>query len=257
MPFFKFDDRLIYYAHVPKCGGTSVAYYLNARFGALAFQDNTYFQRPESHRWTRSSAQHVDAATLEHLIPLSFFSAVFTIVRHPVARIVSTYHFQLEVEKSIPESTSFGDWLKGLEAQYAMSPFSYDNHARPMSDIVPEGATVFHMEHGLDGLVLWFDSLTGRKDGPRAIIPENTRGQYVKNAVQGRVKPSDAELDLIGQIYAEDFKRFGYSLGEKAPKAAAPVFDETFLTERDKALVDAQKPVARFKRKIKQKLRKL
>lgn len=256
MPFFKVDNSLVYYAHVPKCGGTSVAYYINERFGPLAFQDNTYFRRPEHHRWTRSSAQHVDATVLEHLIPLSFFSAVFTIVRHPVDRVVSIYHFQLEVERSIPKGTGFGDWLKGLEAQYTEAPFAYDNHARPMSDIVPEGATVFHMEHGLDALVPWFDQMVGRADGPRAIIPENTRGQFVRTGRE-RVVPGDAELDLIASIYAEDYKRFGYRLHDKKPKTPPPAIGADFLAQRDRALAAAQQPVARLKRKLRQKLRKV
>jgi hypothetical protein len=256
MPFFQVNQSLIYYAHVPKCGGSSIANYIRERFGPLAFHDNIYNRQPEAQRWTASSPQHVDAVTLERLIPLSFFAGIFTIVRHPLGRAVSTYHFQLELERSIPQGTSFTDWLKMLETQHAQSPFIYDNHTRPMSDIVPEGATVFHMEHGLDALVPWFDALAGQGDGPRAIVPENVRGEHVK--VTGtRVTPSDTDIDLIAQIYAADFKRFGYVPGDKTPTAAAPEITPDFIATRDRALAAAARPAARLRRKVMRKIWRL
>lgn len=256
MPFFKIDQKLVYYAHVPKCGGSSIASYIQDRFGALAFHDNAYLAQAPEMRWTASSPQHVDAVTLERLIPISFFSAVFTIVRHPVARAVSTYHFQLEVERSIPEGTGFGAWLSGLEAQQAGAPFVYDNHTRPMAQIVPEGATVFHMEHGLDALVPWFDALAGDTAAPRAILPENVRGEYTKTS-SARVAPSEAELVQIAQIYAADFQRFGYRLGEKAPSAPPPEISPDFIAARDQALAAAAQPFARLKRKALRRIRRL
>ena len=103
MPFFKAQDRLIYYAHVPKCGGSAIAYYLEDRFGTLGFYDNSFHKKRFLNRaWTATSPQHVDAQTLQSLIPLAFFDAMFAVVRHPVPRTVSTYHFQREVEGRIP-----------------------------------------------------------------------------------------------------------------------------------------------------------
>lgn len=255
MPFFKLDNRLVYYAHVPKCGGSSVANYLRDRFGDLAFYENWYKSTPEHQRWTKSSPQHVDVVALERLIPLSFFSDIFTIVRHPVGRAISTYHFQLEVERSVPEGTSFTDWLSGLGETLRDSPFAYDNHTRPMSDIVPAGAQVFYMEHGLDALVPWFDALTGRKDAPRALLPENTRGAHVKPS-GGRVTPSSRDLDLIAEIYSADFERFGYVVSEKMPQATAPVLDADFQADRDRALAQAMTPVAQLRRRIQRRFRR-
>lgn len=259
MPFFKIDSRLVYYAHVPKCGGSSIANYLRDRFGALAFYDTRHHDGPEAARWTKSSPQHVDAAALETLIPLSFFSAMFTFVRHPVSRVVSSYHFQAEVEQLIDPETSFSDWLRGLAAGDAATPFAFDNHIRPMSDIVPEGATVFHMEHGMDQMIPWLDGLAGRADGPRAIPRDNIRGQYAKDGAGGgrAVTPSPEDLALIEQIYAQDFERFGYRPDEKAPLTPPPQIDAAFLAARDRALAKANGPVARAKRKLRNKLQKL
>lgn len=253
MPFFRIDHRWVYYAHVPKCGGSAIANYVHERFGALAFHDNSYLKQLPEERWTASSPQHIDATTLERLIPLSFFSVIFTIVRHPVGRAISTYHFQLELERSIPVDMNFTDWLRSLQDQRKQAPFLYDNHTRPMSEIVPEGATVFYMEHGLDALVPWFDALCDTQKGPRAIMPENVRGDYVKTSA-ARVSPTETDIALIGQIYAADFKRFGYLLHERTPKTSPPEVTADFLATRDKALSDAMRTLAIIRRKIRKKI---
>ena len=64
MPFFRLRQQLIYFAHVPKCAGTSVEAYLQRRFGALAFRDQFHYRDPGP-RWTVTSPQHVTAADLE------------------------------------------------------------------------------------------------------------------------------------------------------------------------------------------------
>jgi len=256
MPIFRTGRDLVYYAHVPKCGGSSIATYLLDRFGALAFHDDAFLLKPTEQRWTASSPQHVDAKTLERLIPLSFFDAIFTIVRHPVGRAVSTYHFQLEVERSIPEGTGFTQWLDGIEAKRAARPFLHDNHVRPMSELVPSGATVFYMEHGLNALIPWLDALTGTTAGPRAIVPENVRGAFVKTA-SARIKPSQTDLAMIAEIYAEDFRRFGYVPANEMPDAPPPKTSPDFMAARDRALAKATSPVGQLKRKLRRKIRRL
>ena len=65
----------------------------------------------------------------------------------------------------------FDDWLKRADKE----PFLYDNHLRPQSDIVPEGAAIFRLEEGLAPLVAHLDSLAGKPEGPREIPKENVR----------------------------------------------------------------------------------
>lgn len=270
MPFFRIapdgsvpagGGRLVYYAHVPKCGGSAVATYIAERFGPPAFHDNRHLSVPEPQRWSRTSPQHIDAGTLERLIPLDYFDAIFAVVRHPVARIVSTYHFQREVEGTIPEGMGFSDWLALLDPNPAGTPFAYDNHIRPMDDIVPQGAAVFHLEHGLDALVPWFDHVAGRADGPRAILPENTRGAYVKGAGSAPASPpatpTPADLARIATLYAADFARFGYEPASRAPKAPPPAMTPEALAARDRALAAARAPLARTLRGLGRRLRRL
>jgi hypothetical protein len=255
MPIFKAGNRLIYYAHVPKCGGSAVAWYLRERFGKVAFSDTRYTQRDKARTWSKTSPQHIDSESLSRLFPPGFFDATFAIVRHPVPRLVSAYHFQLEVEKSISAQVLFSDWLEDIAELRRTNPFLYDNHVRPMTEIVPEDAQIFHLEHGLDALIPWFDAVTGEKAAPRAIRKINEKGAYsgVKSV---RITPGAGDLAQIAEIYAADFARFGYDPEDSGrTSAAAPVLPPEFAAERDAALRRMSNPLVRLRSKLGAKLR--
>ncbi|SDF16957.1 sulfotransferase family 2 domain-containing protein [Limimaricola pyoseonensis] len=256
MPFFKAGSRLVYYAHVPKCGGMAVASYLAARFGEIAFHDRRFAALPEPSRWSRSSPQHVDAATLDRLIPLDFFDACFAIVRHPVGRAVSSFHFQKELERTIPEDMGFSDWLERLPDILARDRFAFDNHIRPMAEIVPAGATLFHIEHGLDALIPWLDGVEGAARGDRVLPPENARGAYA-GASGARVRPTAEDLDRIATIYAADFDRFGYVPDAPRPLRPAPPLNPEFRAARDRDLQRLGLPWQRLRLRLRRRLRRI
>jgi hypothetical protein len=253
MPIFKAGGKLVYYAHVPKCGGSAVGWYLTERFGPIAFEDRNHTRHDAKTQWSRTSPQHIDRVSLGRLFPEGFFDAAFTIVRHPVARLVSAYHFQAEVEKIVPATTGFSEWLEDLADRRRDNPFVFDNHVRPMTEIVPDGAMVFHMEHGLDALVPWFDALTGTTAAPRALPRINERGTYAA-ATLPRAEPSEWDMKRIVEIYGEDFSRFGYAPDRKVPMAPPPILSPDLIAERDTALKAFNNPVAKLTRKISRRI---
>ncbi len=254
MPIFRANEKLVLYAHLPKCGGSAVSWYLTERFGPIAFNDTRHTRHDPRSLWSRTSPQHVDRTSLGRLFPAGFFDATFTIVRHPVARLVSAFHFQVEVEQRVPVTANFSEWLEDVIERQGEDPFLFDNHVRPMDDIVPEGAQVFHMEHGLDALVPWFDVLTGTKDGPRALPRINARGNYAK-VRSAETVPSQHDLDLIAHHYRGDFERFGYVPDRKDPASPPPVLSAAQQAERDAALARMNNPVGRIARKLRRRLR--
>ncbi|WP_171102183.1 sulfotransferase family 2 domain-containing protein [Ruegeria sp. HKCCD7255] len=247
MPFFRTGTQLVYYAHVPKCGGSTVADYINKRFGGLAFSDNRYYMIDEKERWSKTSPQHINLSALDRLFPENFFDRSFAIVRHPVARVVSAFHFQKEVERKIND-ISFGDWLETLPDN---PRYAFDNHLLSMDEIVPPEAEIFHLEHGLDALIPWFDRITGEKSGPRVLPHVNKRGDY-RSVSTEKVKPSQAEIRLITELYHIDFDRFGYDPDLSQPLAAAPELSDEYLADREQALAEQARPKNRLMSNLRQ-----
>lgn len=237
MPFFRTAGKLCYFSHIPKTGGTSVEDYLIERFGPLAMLERRFNFIPPAERWCQTSPQHVEWKSLQMMLPLEMIDAVFAVVRHPIARTESGYHFQIEVEKSIPPETPFSEWLTGQVALLRANAFALDNHMRPQVEFLPEGAAVFHLEFGLDPLVPYFDQLAENTDGPRAIGHSNKRRKSGDKAeTPDWARPSEADIDLICEIYAADFERFGYVRDDRKPAAAQPVLPNAFIEARDREL---------------------
>jgi hypothetical protein len=209
MPFFRINDALHYFAHVPKCAGASVEAYLLQRFGPIAFANSRYFKPPPEHRWTKSSPQHVDLEALKLLIPSEWIASSFSVVRHPVSRLRSAFDYQLLGEATVPDGTDINAWFLDWVATREHEPYRYDNHPRPASELVPQDASVFRMEDGLQPIVEYLDNLSGTICGPRKIPHENkSRGGADYERTQAPLTPD--VLNTISKVYAEDFRRFGY-----------------------------------------------
>ena len=220
MPLFRVEDKLHYYAHVPKCAGSAIADYLTARCGTLAFQNNHFLSDEEPTRWTKSSPQHVDWASFTKVIPADWIASSFAVVRHPTARVISAYHFQQEIEQAVPADMDIDTWFANWADKAA--PFAFDNHLLPQSQIVPPEATIFKLEDGLDAVIPYLDGIIGNTDGPRALGGKNTRSDRTRT---DKTAPSQATLDLIAKIYAEDFSRFAYP--QAIPNSDKPVKPST------------------------------
>ena len=206
MPFFRSTAKVIYFAHVPKCGGSAVETYLRLRFGEVAFLEQDFYALPASRRWGRSSAQHIPLDTLNRLFPAEFFDASFAVVRHPVERLVSEYHFLRDSLRLIEQAESFSSWVGHLDRAIAKDPWLYDNHLRPMVDLVPGNATVFRLEDGLDHVISYLDGLVGACDRPLRFERDFTRDPSIVKVV-----PSADDIATIERLYHQDFERFGYT----------------------------------------------
>lgn len=221
MPIVRVGSSLVYYAHVPKCAGSSVEDYLAQRFGPLAFLNRDYRKTALPKRWTRTSPQHIDTEALDLLFPKEFLAASFAVVRHPAARLRSAFTFQ-KARRHIPLRMGFEAWLSLYERQRDKDPFLLDNHLRPMTDFVPEEAHVFRMEEGLEAVVTWCDAQAGNTDGPREIPRSNKTDEAVwasrspwKQWIRSRLEVGMPTLDealcaRIHGLYKVDYDRFGY-----------------------------------------------
>lgn len=219
MPIFRTNGKVIYFAHVPKSAGTAIEQYLLDRFGtgAVAFLDRHYLSIPPELRWNRTSPQHVARAALDHMFPADFFDASFAVVRHPVNRLASVFLYQRDVQNDIPQDMPFADWVAAIPEYWETQPFHLDNHILPMSQFIPEGATIFQLENGLGPVVDWIDGQAGCRDETVAIQWIYTYSQNMANMQKDPRPVTDITEELYGRIcalYADDIARFGYGAAD-------------------------------------------
>lgn len=213
MPIARIADKLIFFAHVPKCGGTAVGHYLIAEFGPLAFHDGQFNTHSPRGHWTRSSPQHVEAQSLARLFLKGFFDASFAVVRHPVTRFLSVFRFQRDIEGRIAADMPFSDWIALVERKRKTSPWQFDNHTRMMTEIVPQEAVLFRLADGLEKVAAWLQDIAGPDRPLLPVIEErNVLSDRLKrdNIPDNPVTPSREDVEAIARFYQDDFERFGY-----------------------------------------------
>lgn len=209
MPIFRISNDLHYFAHVPKCGGTSVETYLIERFGPIALWDVTRFKVTPEQRWTRTSPQHIPAETLDRIIPRDWLASSFAVVRHPVRRLISAFYYARDKNRFLPLATEFDAWFAEAATWIARDPFRMDGHFAPQASFVPEDSRIFRLEEGLEAVIAYLDALSGQSDGPRA-MPAMNIGRW--RGEEESLTPKPETLALIQKVYAQDFDRFGYDL---------------------------------------------
>lgn len=222
MPSLTLDNRLIWFAHCPKAGGTSIETAMVAEWGHRVGHIHWGWDR----WWARggwrvadppNSPQHlvwVDAAAELETPP----DAVFALVRDPVARMVSEHRWQRTGRRGTRAGRwlahlPFPLWLRLMLAVARRNPFAFDNHFRPQTEFVPEGAAVFRLEDGLQRALDWLAETVG--SGPAPASPHALKSPPAPVAL------GPAEAARIAAAFDPDYARFGYS----RPTAPAPRAD--------------------------------
>ncbi len=203
MPIFRIRNKIIYYAHVPKAGGSSIADFFNDLGACSAFTFGEQWRQKPRDRWTSTSPQHIDAKSLAELFPDNFFDACFTVVRHPEDRIISEYKFRAGRSK-IHASLAFNDWLHIVMAASRANPFAFDGHIRPQTDFIPDNCKIFKLEDGLDKLNVWLSEVVDIELPGQRFTHHSNKSQNIK------VAPDNASRELINAFYSSDFDRLNY-----------------------------------------------
>jgi hypothetical protein len=241
VPSVELNGQLIYFAHCPKAGGTSVERFMVDRWGASVRLlgwgwDRRWAGRGEQAGEVPSSPQHYVWEDARRALPRAP-DAVFTVVRDPVARMVSEYRYQREGRLTGPfgrpvRRLGFSAWLRLMFALADRNPYTHDNHFRPQAAFLPaEGARVFRLEDGLQPVLTWLAERAG--EPPPKEVPHDL------GAGSGpRVAPTPEDRALIAQRFDQDYRRFGYVCGDAArdpgtgramaPRAVAALLDPLY-----------------------------
>ena len=213
MPSLTLPDKMIWFAHCPKAGGTSIERVLVHRFGdAVGHLHWGWDLWWKAGGWRSAnppnSPQHlvwVDALNQLNRDP----DAVFAVVRDPLSRLMSEHRYQRHVRRGtklgrLLARLPFSTWVRLMMALVNRNPYAFDNHLRRQCEFVPESAKVFRLEEGLPAVGDWLAEVTG--------VPELTN----EFPHELRTKPSSGKLHkedilAISARYAADYKRFGYT----------------------------------------------
>lgn len=224
MPSLTLPDRLIWFAHCPKAGGTSLEQLMVAQWGSAVGHLHWGWDR-----WWRkegwrvadppNSPQHLIWADASACLPHRP-DAVFALVREPVARMASEHRWQRHHRRGtllgkLLARLPFSLWLRVMLAVARRHRHAFDNHLRPQVDFVPEAARVFRLEDGLAPAVRWLSEVTGTALDATGI-------PHALSSGQGRVIAARDQA-LIARAFAADYARFGY---EKPNVEVRPGLDD-------------------------------
>jgi hypothetical protein len=222
VPFFRHNNRLIFFFHVPKCGGTSIENALSTSGLTLGFMDRGWWHSGKQ-KWSQSSPQHILYRDFARLMNLQMFDFHFTCVRDPVARFLSAYNHNREFGL-IPRFLGVAAFLSKMEKRRDFFVYRFDNHFVPAAELVPDGCKVFHLESGLDEMERWLREVTAderlhltfphhnRRDWNPPSVCANPLKRLLKDVLIPKM-PSLAGLDpklraRIENLYAKDYERF-------------------------------------------------
>ncbi len=220
MPSVDLSDCLLWFAHCPKAGGTSVEQAMVAEWGSrVGYLHWGWDLWWHGGGWRTAdppnSPQHLTWEDACRLLPRPPDKS-FALVRDPVARMASEHRWQRRGRRGtwlgrILARLPFSIWLRVMFAITARNPYAFDNHFRAQSDFVPDAARVFRLEDGMGPVQAWLDNVT------------TGRGPVIPHAIAtGKSSPvSKNDCARIAVRYARDYRRFGYAMpsGEKSRDA--------------------------------------
>lgn len=184
------------YIHIPKTGGQSIMNVLS-RAEADCTMDNQY------------ELDHLTMIqTLERMKPESYFK--FAIVRHPMERLISEYRFSKKYRPYLPDSEhfTFAEYVQAIaQLPIDLMPHMMANH------LYTQTKFLYDKDELLVDCVGRFEAMTYaikfvsqklQKDLPE--LPHLNKSICDEETIA-----CDTQTKLlVRQMYAEDYKRFGY-----------------------------------------------
>jgi len=206
MPLVRNNNYLCHFAHVPKCGGTSIESYLVKNGMKLAFYDPYYFKRPAQPKWSISSPQHIDGYSLSRIVPSSFLDFGFGVVRNPVDRFLSAFdHYKRS--GAIPADKNVDDFVM-LELQEISSHIGVlDNHFLPQVGFFlgELNYKIFRIENGFREIKNFIDRAFKLQNTDTDIRALNRKPETISRSVL-----KSSSIKEIESVYKCDYETYNY-----------------------------------------------
>ena len=211
MPILKKDNKIIYFSHIPKCGGMAIEKYCKDVGIEISFIDNGYNSISSKNIWNNTSPQHIDNFSFGRLFPEKFFLDYFTVVRNPIDRLVSAFNFGKYVVKNIEKSKKFLDFIdEDLDVCSKQINF-YDNHFLEQNKMIVNigKSKIFKIENGLINVKEYIDEIFFNEPLKMKIKTVN-KGKKLRNKNENDL--NDIYKNKIYKIYKKDFNLFDYDI---------------------------------------------
>lgn len=206
MPIFTLDNKKIFYAHVPKTGGT----YVEDFFRKNGFTVHFWSSRP-AEMGLSIPPQHWHSDIYEKIISPDDFDARFMTVRHPIDRLISEYRSTLRQHGN----NSFQNWLNVAETGFRENQAFNHNHLRPQSHFHSNGLWVYKCESKFDKY--WARSL-GQQFAIEVQNEEVKSRRNTEETVNINLDPDDlkAAVSFCERYYKQDYIQFDYKPSDAA-----------------------------------------
>jgi hypothetical protein len=213
MPIFKANNRIGHFAHIPKCGGSSIEDYCRKLGICVAFLNQEHDATPDSMKWSKSSPQHIDGYSFSRLFPPEFFDFYFTVCRHPISRLTSAFKFQMLSEKKISLDIDLSEFVELDLRKIIEGPPAFDNHFLPQTRFLfrKQKYRLFKLEGGLDPVKHYLDNHFFGAATTVQIGQENKTEEYFKIDSK-RLELTPRARKIVGDLYHHDFEFFKYAL---------------------------------------------
>lgn len=192
MPLFKRQNLYILFIHIPKTGGKYIYKNLEAR-GFTIYE-------PLGIKANGSTIQHNTYHEIISRYNNKDIKKIFSIVRHPVDRIISEYNYYNKYSKQI--NIEICNLLECCKVKKNLR----DNHIRPQCDFIGEKTEWYKYEDGLEECMNeLFTTIDNSKIYFTNKINESQKKYFI----------SDLDHKTINQIksfYYKDFAMFGYTI---------------------------------------------
>lgn len=238
MPLCRIADTMLYFAHIPKTGGSSVEAYMEAK-GSVALRHNRL-----AGDWSRTTPQHIPAAVFSAYIPDDFYDCGFAILRDPKAKMISTFRMRVSDRHVWTNplnwllwlwakahgrkvfairvwrfrlTLDFDTWMWIVSHWMRRSPYIYDGHCLPQSAYMHPGQELFLFEDGLEPVFRWIDTVSGTPALPGSFHEKKAKG--------AAVTCSPATEARLRTVYAEDYALIARLRADLEAARTAPAAD--------------------------------